>query len=365
MLLLDESAEEKAGETTVAASRQHNGRLGKVELSQVGVFLSLANNGYHTWVDGELYIAQQWFEDEAKAKRERVGIPAERTFATKLELGLRMIKRVVENGLPFVAVDCDSLYGRAGWLRDAMAQEGLEYYADIPENTVVYLERPLITYPTTEKGSQKEREVIGLAYAVKELVHHSSTHWQTITVRPNERGFLRANFARLPVWTVRDDDSLRSEWLLLRQDPKQITYSLSNAPATTSLATMASRQSQRYFVERSNQEAKSDYGWDEFQAIKYRSWQHNLALTIMASWFIVQTRLDWADKYKRDPDLLEKYETDVLPTLSVANIRELLRAAMPLPQLTPLQAAELVIKHLDNRTRSRKSRLRKALSRLI
>ena len=365
VLLLDESAEEKAGETTVAASRQHNGRLGKVELSQVGVFLSLANNGYHTWVDGELYIAQQWFEDEAEAKRERVGIPAERTFATKLELGLRMIKRVVENGLPFVAVDCDSLYGRAGWLRDAMAQEGLEYYADIPENTVVYLERPLITYPTTEKGSQKEREVIGLAYAVKELVDHSSTHWQTITVRPNERGFLRANFARLPVWTVRDDDSLRSEWLLLRQDPKQITYSLSNAPATTSLATMASRKSQRYFVERSNQEAKSDYGWDEFQAIKYRSWQHNLALTIMASWFIVQTRLDWADKYKRDPDLLEKYETDVLPTLSVANIRELLRAAMPLPQLTPLQAAELVIKHLDNRTRSRKSRLRKALSRLI
>ncbi|MBE2199284.1 MAG: hypothetical protein IAE79_11790, partial [Anaerolinea sp.] len=128
------------------------------------------------------------------------------------------------------------------------------------------------------------------------------------------------------------------------------------------ITTMACRKSQRYFVERSNQEAKSDYGWDEFQALKYRSWQHNLALTIMTSWFIVQTRLDWADKYERDPDLLEKYKTDVLPTLSVANIRELLRAAMPLPQLTPLQAAQLVIKHLDNRTRSRKSRLRKALN---
>ena len=68
------------------------------------------------------------------------------------------------------------------------------------------------------------------------------------------------------------------------------------------------------------------------------------------------------DEYARDPELLEKYETDVLPALSVSNVRELLRATMPLPQLSPPEAAELVIKHLDNRTRSRQSRLRKALS---
>jgi hypothetical protein len=83
----------------------------------------------------------------------------------------------------------------------------------------------------------------------------------------------------------------------------------------------------------------------------------------MASWFITETRLDWAQKHERDPELLEKYEVDVLPTLSIANVRELLRATMPLPQLSSLEAIELVIKHLDNRTRSRKSRLRKALSR--
>ncbi|VAW31095.1 hypothetical protein MNBD_CHLOROFLEXI01-4899, partial [hydrothermal vent metagenome] len=73
------------------------------------------------------------------------------------------------------------------------------------------------------------------------------------------------------------------------------------------------------------------------------------------------TRLEWAKKYERDPDLLEKYEMEVLPALSVANVRELLRATMPLPQLSPQKAAALVIKHLDNRARSRKSRLRKAL----
>ena len=181
-------------------------------------------------------------------------------------------------------------------------------------------------------------------------------------MRPNERGFLQAKFARLRVWTVRDNDSLREEWLLLRQTKKRTTYSLSNAPKDTSLETMAQRKSQRYFIERSNQDAKSEFGWDEFQAVKYRAWEHHLALTIMASWFITETRLDWAQKHARDPQLLEKYETDVLPKLSTANVRELLRATMPLPQLTPLEAAELVVKHLDNRTRSRQSRLRKALS---
>ena len=37
MLALDESADEKAGECSAGAGRQHNGRLGKVEMSQVGV----------------------------------------------------------------------------------------------------------------------------------------------------------------------------------------------------------------------------------------------------------------------------------------------------------------------------------------
>jgi SRSO17 transposase len=363
VLLIDESPDEKAGEYSAGASRQHNGRLGKVEMSQVGVFLALTNGGYHTWVDGELYFGKDWFTEAYAAKRKRIGLPEDRVFATKLELALQMVDRVYKNGLPFCAIDCDSLYGRAGWLRDALNQRGHEYYADVPSNTEVYLSPPLVTYPLTKKGApSKNPEIIGVTYTVKELKSLAQTKWQTITLRPNERGMLQAKFARRPVWTVRDDGSLRAEWLLIRQDKKQTTYSLSNAPEDVSLLTMAQRKSQRYFIERSNQDAKSELGWDEFQALKYRAWEHNLALTIMASWFITETRLDWAHKYERAPELLEKYETDVLPTLSVANVRELLRATMPLPQLTTRAAAELIVKHLDDRTRSRKSRLKKALS---
>jgi len=364
ILIIDESAEEKAGGHSSGAGRQHNGRLGKVEMSQVGVFLALTNNGYQTWVDGELYFQENWFTDAYAANRKRIGMPQEQVFATKLELALQMTDRVHHNGLPFSAIDCDNLYGRAGWFRDALNHRGHEYYADVPANTTVYLSPPLVVYRDTKSGAPaKNPEVIGLAYTVAELKSHPETQWKTITLRPNERGMLQAKFARLRVGTVRADGSLRSEWLLIRQDSKQTTYSLSNAPQNTSLTTMAQRKSQRYFIERANQDAKSEFGWDEFQAIKYRAWEHNLALTIMASWFVTETRLEWAQNYQRDPELLERYETDVLPALSIANVRELLRAAIPLPQLTPLEAVELVIKHLDNRTRSRKSRLRKALSR--
>jgi len=90
------------------------------------------------------------------------------------------------------------------------------------------------------------------------------------------------------------------------------------------------------------------------------------AWTLLASWFITETRChlwrDWAIQFARDPHLLAGYEVEVLPALSVANVRTLLRAAMPLPQLSPQEAAALVVQHLDNRTRSRKARLRTALS---
>jgi hypothetical protein len=124
---------------------------------------------------------------------------------------------------------------------------------------------------------------------------------------------------------------------------------------------MALRKSQRYFIERDNQAAKSEFGWDEIQTTTFLAWQHRVppgrAFTILAQWFITQTRLDWEERIDRDPQLLAQYEVSLLPALSVANVRELLRAALPLPTLSPLDAASLVVEHLDNRTRSRKSRL--------
>lgn len=357
MLLIDESADEKGGTQSAGAGRQHNGRLGKVELSQVGVFLTLATPSLSTWIDGELFIPEAWFKPEGAERRAKAEIPPQRTFQTKPQLAWTMIQRAVANGIPFAGVGMDTLYGRSKKLRADLAQAGLEYYADVPADTQVYLCQPRLVYPKTKRGKRAKRPTLhGRAYAVRSLVESPHLRWQQITVRPTEQGYLTADFVRLPVWTVYHQ-TVRREWLLIRWDEGRIIYTLSNAPWTMPLQTMAWRKSFRHFAERSNQDSKSELGWDEFQAIKYRAWEHQLALTLLASWFITEIRLDWAVQDHHQPPLLARYEVELLPLLSVANVRELLRAAMPLPQLSPTQAALLVIKHLDNRIRSRKSRL--------
>lgn len=372
VLLLDESADKKAGDQSAGAGRQHNGRLGKVEMSRVGVFLAYANltqfnRPMWTWVDGELYLQEHWFTPEMAKLRQRLGIPPERTFQTKIELGWKMIQRVQANGLSFEAVACDDLYGRSTWFRDKLAGANLIYMADVPRTTQVYLEKPVLGVPAPKPGQRgpkptRLRVLNGFKpFPVHQVVRRADTRWQRIRVRPIERGELNDPFAVRRVWTLREGDPEPvEEWLVTRREAKnRYNYSLSNAPADVSIEYLAWLKCQRYFVERANQDAKSEAGWDELQARKYRGWEHHLALVILAVWFAAQTKWEWAQKYARDPALAQLLMVEVLPALSMANLRLLLRAAMPLPQPTPEQAVAQVVEHLVNRTRSRSSRLKR------
>lgn len=359
MLIFDESADGKTGDKSAGAGRQHNGRLGKIEMSQVGVFASLVTPQVNLWVDGELYLPKHWFDDDYQEQRTKVGIPKERVFRTKPELVWDLVQRIQHNQVPFVAVAMDDLYGRNNELRQQLDGAGIEYYGDVPANTRIYFDKPSVRYVQGKRAKKLKRTVAAQESAtVAECFLKGEMERATVTLRPSERGMLVADFARCRVWTL-VDDTPRQEWLLVRRSGKYITYVLSNAPATASLQTMAWRKSHRYFIERSNQDAKSELGWDDFQATKYLAWQHHLAFTILASWFVAQTRLDWLQRFPPDPALLVDYQTNALPQLSVANVRELLRAAMPLPQLSSEQAIDLVMQHLVNRTRSRTSRLRR------
>ena len=63
ILILDESADEKAGKHSAGASRQHNGRLGKVDMCQVATNLAFYHPATRVWtlVDGELFVPEVWF----------------------------------------------------------------------------------------------------------------------------------------------------------------------------------------------------------------------------------------------------------------------------------------------------------------
>lgn len=374
VLILDEYADEKAGEESAGALRQYNGRMGKVDMCQVAVALGYANWKLQPWplwtmVDAEIFLPEDWFGTDHAQLRQKVGVPAERkAFETKPNLGLKMIRRAKAAKLPFEAVLCDSLYGRSSQFRYELREENLLYMADIPNNLRVYLEQPIIGVPEPKPGKkgpkpQKVQVLNGIhAYSVKQIGLAEDTHWQRLRIRTNERGVLEDRFAARRVWVWDDkepDIPPHQEWLAMRIESNgDRTYAFSNAPESAALQFLAELLCGRYFVERVIQDSKEEVGADEFQAQKYVAWEHHTALTACALWFIATTKLDWAKECQRDPELAQQLEIEALPALSTANVREMLRAVMPLPQLSPEEAQAQVVKHLVNRSRSTASRLR-------
>jgi len=367
ILILDESADAKAGEHSVGAGRQRNGRLGKVDLCLVATNLAFYHppTGLWTLVDGELFLPEEWFTDEYAELREEVELPEARKFATKPQLGWQMIRRAQQQGLPFTRVACDDLYGRGRGFRAELESAGLRYAAEVPANTHVYLKPPRVGVPRKRKARGRrptQKRVLSQhkPREVRALADSRQTRWEHVQVRPTERGMLIADFAVRQVWTLTADKQVRAEWLVIRRDlDGRLTYVLLNDPPDTAPESLIQASCQRYFVERAYQDAKSELGWDDFQARKYRAWEHHMALTAAALWFVAGVKLEWQQTYARDPELARQLELEVLPALSTANVRDLLQAALPLPQLTPDQARELVATHLVHRARATRSRLKR------
>jgi SRSO17 transposase len=345
VLILDESANKKAGEANAGAARQWDGRHGKVDLCQVATALAFAHPATElwTWVDAELFLPEQWFDKAHEELREKLGIPAERVFQTKPELGLAMICRAVQRGLPFQRVAADDLYGRNRAFRAGLGR--LLYALDVPLNTPVSLS------PRAKK-----------CFPVIDLAVRHKTRWQRMPVRSAERGMLVADFALEAIWTPNQDGELESFWLVIRRDlDRKLSFTLLNDPPDTAPEVLIDASCQRHFVERVLEDAKSELGWDDFCAQKYLAWEHHTALTAAALWFIAQLKLDWKQRFQRDPQLNKVFKLEVLPALSTANVRELLQAMLPLPKLGAKEARQLVAKHLFHRSRSTSSRLKKQL----
>jgi SRSO17 transposase len=362
ILSLDESGDKRSGELSAGAGRQYLGRLGKVDVGQVGVALSYSCEDFWALVEARLYLPVNWFDSDHADLRRRLHVPAHLTFATKPQIGLKLVREAHARGLPFTAVACDCVYGRDGAFRAGLNEDGILYVADVPSDYPVYLERPVVGVPpwcghgrrpTTPRVLNEVTSV-----SVKDAID-KTVPWQLVPVRWGERGRVEVMCRARRVWTVTDDWQVREEWLVAhRPAGGKEQHSLSNASAETALATLVQWRGQRYFVERTFQDGKSELGWDELVAQKYRAWEHHAALNALALWFVMSIRREWARKYPRSEELTKELGLSKLPALSVANIRELLRAVMPLRRLTPAEARRLVKRHLMGRVRSTRSRCR-------
>ena len=131
------------------AARQRNGRLGKVDVCQVGTYLAYANVAANLWtlVDGELFLPEAWLTPAYADQRKACGVPAERVFQRKTDLGVQMIDRAQAKGLPFERVACDAFYGRDRQFRADLQAKNVLYAADIPADTPVYRREPRVGVP--------------------------------------------------------------------------------------------------------------------------------------------------------------------------------------------------------------------------
>jgi SRSO17 transposase len=365
ILTLDESGDERSGPQSAGAARQYFGRAGRVALGQVGVVLGYYHQALWALLDAQLYLPQAWFAAPQTPLRQRLHVPTTRTFADKPALGLQMIRRAKANGVPFTVVACDSLYGRNHDFRATLEQEQVLYVADTLAHFKVYPQPPQVGVPPTPprkkgKAFSRWRVLNGVtAVPIEQFWTDVTLQWETVAIRHTERGLLHYRCAARRIWTINAHGHVREEWLLLREEHDgSHSFALSNASAETPVAQLAQWKSLRYFAERTIQDAKSEAGWDELIARKYRAWEHHTALDALALWFVATTKWEWLAQYPRDPALQSELELAQLPALSMANVRELLRAVLPLDQLSPEDALQLVTQHLVQRALSTRSRVR-------
>src|SRR3954469_12471463 len=97
--VLDETGFLKKGAKSAGVQRQYSGTAGRIENCQIGVFLGYASRHGQALIDRALYLPKGWTNDAAR--RAAAGIPAEVAFTTKPKLGLAMLDRALEAGVPF------------------------------------------------------------------------------------------------------------------------------------------------------------------------------------------------------------------------------------------------------------------------
>jgi len=85
VLVVDETGFLKKGTKSAGVARQYSGTAGRIENSQVGVFLAYATTGGRTFLDRELYLPKAWTEDGERCAE--AGIPAGVDFCPQARAG--------------------------------------------------------------------------------------------------------------------------------------------------------------------------------------------------------------------------------------------------------------------------------------
>jgi SRSO17 transposase len=302
--VVDESGFTKKGDQSAGVDRQHNGRLGKEDNCQVGVFLVGVTPGGAALLDHGLYLPETWCEDTkaCRDRRDKVHIPEAVPFETKPQIAARLIRQTAALGVVDLDwITADEEYGRNGEFLDELETLGHRYVVEVPVTTTVWTEDPAACVPPyggrgrvpTRPSRASVRSVVAVASALP------SARWQVVQVRPGAKGPLAFEFAAVRVWAVRHGEAGPPIWLLVRrslEETPEIKYYVSNADATTALEVLAQVACTRHEVEAYFEDAKSYLGMTQYETRSWIGWHHHMSLVAMAHLFITLTRRDLKKK---------------------------------------------------------------------
>jgi len=343
-LLLDESGFEKKGEHSVGVARQWNGRLGKVDNCQVGVFAALGCGARASLIDYRLYLPESWSKDALRCKK--MGIPESfRAFKTKSELALEMVRHQRQQGIKFAWVGADGGYGKEPAFLRGLEDMNEIFVVDVHKDQRIYLEdpQPIIPQKKSNPRGRKTSRYQAQTQSVridnwKEAQPEES--WQRYKLRDSTKGELVVEILHQRVWLWDKNEANAHHWhLIVRRElnsPETCKYTLSNAPAETSTQQLAQMQGQRYWIERAFEDGKSESGMADYQARKWRSWHHHMALVSMAMLFMAEER---------------ELHRNEIPLLSFNDIETLLRTFLPRRDIDP----DEVVRQMEKRHRRRQA----------
>lgn len=286
VLVFDPSAFAKKGIASVGVKRQWCGRLGKVENCQVGVFLGYVAEAEHALVDFRLYLPRDWVDD--KKRRKKAGVPRDVRYKTRHELALEMLARH-GSALPHGWIAGDDEMGRPAWFRRRLAGDGQRYFLAVPSNTTIRdLEGPVPEYGG--RGRHPKAPFRGVRSWCEAL---PAKAWTKLTVREGEKGPLEVEIVARRVESKVDRRVVGFEETLvvvryLDSGVLKHDYSLSNAPRDTAPSEFARVAKASHRIEECLKRSKSEAGLGEYQVRNWRGWHHHMALSLMATWFLVE-----------------------------------------------------------------------------
>ena len=296
-LILDESAFAKKGTASAGVARMWNGRLGKVDNSQVGVFSALCRDQRVTLLDTRLYLPKDWVEDAERCRRAHIPEEA-RQLRSKCELALELVDSARQHGVRFGYVAVDGGYGKDPAFLRGLETRSLCFLADVHKHQRIWLDDPAPYRPaTTSRGRpasirRTDRPALTVAeWAAQQPV----SAWKRIKLRQGEKGTLKAEYLHARVWAWdRKEETARHWHLLVRRECGADTPShfvFSNADASTSLSRLARMHGCRFFIEHAFREAKSELAMADYQVRRWDAWHRHMALVMVAMLFLLKERL--------------------------------------------------------------------------